>query len=70
MDPKLKELYKRLKENGLTPGQERKILAEWEAAGSHNLPGRGSKGFYKSFRKFQNIYNYNDLSFLQGITAL
>ena len=70
MDPKLKELYERLKEKGLAPEQERKILAEMEAAGSHNLPGPGSKGSYKSFRKFQNIYNYNDLSFLQGIAAL
>ena len=70
MDPKLEELYTRLKQKGLTPEQERKILAEMEAAGSHNLPDPGSKGSYKSFRKFQNIYNYNDLSFLQGIAAL
>jgi uncharacterized sporulation protein YeaH/YhbH (DUF444 family) len=70
MDTKLIELYKRLKQRGLTPEQERKVLAELEAADSHGLPETGEAGSYKSFLKFQNIYNYNDLSFLQGIAAL
>ncbi|MBW2433047.1 MAG: hypothetical protein JRF36_05565, partial [Deltaproteobacteria bacterium] len=70
MDPKLIELYERLKEKGLTPEQEGKILAEMEKAGSHRLTDGGWHGSYKSFRKFQNIYNYHDLSFLQGITAM
>src|SRR5210317_1339071 len=70
MDPKLVALYERLKERGLTPEQERKILAELEAHGSHTLPDSGRHGSYKSFRKYQNIYNYDDLSFLQGITAM
>ncbi|MGD8493046.1 MAG: hypothetical protein PVH44_05535, partial [Desulfobacterales bacterium] len=70
MDPKSKELYERLKEKGLTPEQEGKILAELEAAGTHHLPASGQAGSFKSFRKFQNIYNYDDLTFLQGITAL
>jgi uncharacterized sporulation protein YeaH/YhbH (DUF444 family) len=70
MDPGLIELYERLKEKGLTPEQERKVLAELEAVGTHDIPGGGKAGSTKSFRKFQNIYNYDDLSFLQGITAL
>ena len=70
MDPKLIELYEHLKEKGLTPEQERKILAELETADVHDLPETGEAGGYKSFRKYQNIYNYDDLSFLQGITAL
>ncbi|MGD8301373.1 MAG: DUF444 family protein [Desulfobacterales bacterium] len=70
MDPKLKELYERLKEKGLTPVQDRKILAELETVDSHHLPGIGPGSPFTSFRKFQNIYNYHDLTFLQGITAL
>jgi hypothetical protein len=70
MDPKLKQLYDRLKEKGLTPEQERRILAELNTAGSHTVPDDGRHGSYKSFRKWQNIYNYQDLSFLQGLTAL
>jgi uncharacterized sporulation protein YeaH/YhbH (DUF444 family) len=70
MDPKLLELYEHLKKKGLTPEQERKILAELEAADAHDLPETAAAGSSKSFRKFQNIYNYNDLSFLQGITAM
>jgi len=70
MDPKLVELYERLKEKGLTPEQERKILAELQAGDTHDLPETGEAGSSKSFRKFQNIYNYDDLSFLQAITAL
>ena len=70
MDPKLVKIYEQLKERGLTPEQERKILAELNTAGSHTVPDDGRHGSYKSFRKWQNVYNYQDLSFLQGITAL
>ncbi|MGD9241285.1 MAG: hypothetical protein PVG69_14730, partial [Desulfobacterales bacterium] len=70
MNPKFVELYERLKKKGLTPEQERKILAELEAADTHGIPDADKAGSTKSFRKFQNIYNYDDLSFLQGITAL
>ena len=70
MDPKLIELYERLKEKGLTPEQERKVLAELESAYVHDTPDQEKDASTKSFRKFQNIYNYDDLSFLQGITAL
>ncbi|MDX1709326.1 MAG: hypothetical protein R3274_12040, partial [Desulfobacterales bacterium] len=70
MDPKSKELYQRLKEKGLTPEQERKLLAELEAADTQHFADSGEAGSPKSLRKFQNIYNYDDLTFLQGITAL
>jgi uncharacterized sporulation protein YeaH/YhbH (DUF444 family) len=70
MDPKLNELFNRLKKKGLTPEQERKLLDELEAAGEHVTADAGETGSSKSFRKFQNIYNYDDLSFLQGITRM
>ena len=70
MDPKSKELYEGLKKRGLTPEQERMILAELETADTHHLPERGPTGPFRSFRKWQNIYSYHDLTFLQSITAL
>ena len=70
MDPRFNEIYNRLKEKGLTPEQERKILGELELAGEHIMADAEAAGVSKSFRKFQNIYNYDDLSFLQGIARL
>ncbi len=70
MDPKSKKLFERLKAKGLTPEQEQKIRAELVGAGTHDFPATGEAGHFKSFRKFQNIYNYDDLTFLQGMTAL
>ena len=72
MYPKLIDLYKLLKKNGLTPEQEQKILEELETAGSHeilvdNFPrsGRGTTG-----QAFQSIYAYHDLLNLQGMIAM
>ena len=72
MYPKLIDLYKLLKKNGLTPEQEQKILVELETAGSHeilddNFPrsGRGTTG-----QAFESIYAYNDLLNLQGMIAM
>ena len=43
MDSKLKNLYQRLKQDGLTPEQEQKILAELNDGGSpRSAPGRSS----------------------------
>jgi uncharacterized sporulation protein YeaH/YhbH (DUF444 family) len=67
MDPKFTEFYNRLKEKGLTPEQERNILAELQIAGSHEIPLTDSS---KLFPVFQNIYSYNDLTWLQGLTAM
>jgi uncharacterized sporulation protein YeaH/YhbH (DUF444 family) len=70
MDPHIIELYNRLKKKGLTAEQERKFLAELEAAGSHAIPEAGGTGSAESVRKLQNIYSYNDLFFLQAISAM
>ena len=72
MYPKLIDLYKLLKKNGLTPEQEQKILEELETAGSHEIlvdnfsrSGRGTTG-----QAFQSIYAYHDLLNLQGMIAM
>ena len=44
MHPNLKKLYKKLKENGLSPEKEEKIQRELEYEGSHGLPGDGLPG--------------------------
>ena len=44
MDPKLVELYERLKKKGLTPERERKILAELETVDAHDIPDAGKAG--------------------------
>ena len=72
MDSKLLNLYQKLKQRGLTPGQEQKILAELNDTGSHDipdadLPGDGKR---KAFQAAQNFYAYHDLLDLQGITAM
>jgi len=66
----LNKFYSKLRAKELTPEQERRILAELETAGEQHLIDAAEAGSIKSFRKFQNIYNYDDLSFLQGITRM
>ena len=72
MNPKLKELYHQLKEQGLTPEREEKILAELNDAGSHDLPNDGAPGDTEGTlpQKIQNVYAYHDLLDLQGMTAM
>ena len=38
MDPKLIDLYDRLKKSGLTPEQDQKIRLELNHPGTHDLP--------------------------------
>jgi uncharacterized sporulation protein YeaH/YhbH (DUF444 family) len=72
MDSKLKNLYLRFKQRGLTPEQDQKILAELNDCGSHEIPDaespRGGKGAVS--QAAQNVYAYHDLLDLQGITAM
>ena len=72
MDSKLKNLYQRFKQEGLTLEREQKILAELNNTGSHDIPDPDAfKDRQKAFsRAFQNIYAYHDLLDLQGITAM
>ena len=44
MNPKAKELYKKLKKHGLTPERKEKILAELNDNGSHDLPDADTPG--------------------------
>ncbi len=72
MDSKLLKLYKQLKEDGLTPGQEEKIQLELNDTGSHGLPADDLPGTAKdgSALTFRKIYAYHDLLDLQGMTAM
>jgi uncharacterized sporulation protein YeaH/YhbH (DUF444 family) len=70
MDPKLVELYERLKEKGLTPAQERKILAELNDDGSHDLPDASAGGEGGIGPVPRQFYSYNDLFDLQAMAAL
>ena len=72
MNPKLKELYHKLKEQGLTPEREEKILAELNDTGSHDLPDVGAPEDTEGAlpRTIQNVYAYHDLLDLQGMTAM
>lgn len=69
MDSK-RALYKKLKEKGLTREQERIIRFELEFEGSHGVAGQslgtgnGSCGVPKS------LYQHNDFSELQAVTAM
>jgi uncharacterized sporulation protein YeaH/YhbH (DUF444 family) len=72
MDSKSLELYSRLKQNGLTPEQEQRILAELNDNGSHEIPAAESTrdGRETVSQAAQNVYTCHDLLDLQGITAM
>jgi uncharacterized sporulation protein YeaH/YhbH (DUF444 family) len=74
MDPKLINLYNRLKEEGLTPEREQKILSELYDERTHDLPDdispSESSGTQAFFYAPSTIYEYNDLNVLQAFTAL
>jgi len=44
MEPKLIDLYNRLKKSGLTPEQDQKIRLELDDTGTHDLPDGNSPG--------------------------
>ncbi len=74
MDPKLKELYTKIKNEGLSPEQEQKILVELNDDSTHDMPGEASDanatGDERLIPASKNIYTYNDLFDLQAISAL
>ena len=70
MNPKLVQIYEKLKEDGLTDEQEQKILAELDDDGSDDLPYAASGGEGDIGPDSKQIYSYNDLFDLQAIAAL
>ena len=73
MDPELLKLYHQLKQRGLTPLQEQKILSELEGDHSHEVSpavARAQAAASDTFdRASDNIYAYNDPFDLQGLHA-
>jgi len=72
MDSKIKDLYKRLQQEGLTPAREKQILAELNDTGSHAIPAAESPrdGKETLSQAAQTVYAYHDLLDLQGLTAM
>ena len=72
MDSKLLSLYAKLKQKGLSPDQEQKILAELNDDSSHDVPGPGppAAGEDGLLRRVRNFYAFHDLLDLQGIAAM
>jgi hypothetical protein len=70
MNPKLEELYERLKKDGLTAAQEKMILAELKDDATHDLPDASTGGDRDIGPVSKNLYAYNDLFDLQAIAAL
>jgi hypothetical protein len=70
----LQKLYDEIKERGLTPERDQKILSELYDEGTHDLPDlspdTGRAGTAAFSHASDNMYSYNDLSWLQSMTAL
>ncbi len=74
MDPKLLELYKKIRERGITAQQDQKIQAELYDERCHHLPkasnSAGEPGSSAFSRSPDLMYAYNDLFHLQAFAAL
>ena len=72
MNPKLNDLYNRLKKSGLTPEQDQKIRLELDYTGTHDLPEGNYPGTEStsSTLAWRNLYAFHDLTDLQGMTAM
>ena len=74
MDPKRLKLYDEIKKRGLMAERDQKILSELYDEGIHDLPDALPATGTAEIETFSpisdSIYAYNDLSSLQGITAL
>jgi hypothetical protein len=72
LNPQRRHLYRQIKKKGLTPAQERTILAELQGEATHSLPdGNASIAGNEILAPLlPNIYAYHDLLHLQGIVAL
>jgi len=73
MTQKLEELYRTIKEQGLTAEQEQKILCELDSDAAHDDTDVSSEGTFANGEVFpapQNLYAYSDLFDLQAMAAL
>ncbi len=73
MDAKLEKLYRKLEDDGLSAEQEEKILSELRAAGGHGVAGdkcAPEPSGQRAATAPASIYDYHDLTVLQGIAAL
>jgi uncharacterized protein len=72
MEPNLIDLYNKLKKRGLTPERDQKIQLELNDPGTHDLPDIDVPGTEKnsSVPALRNIYAFQDLTDLQGMTAM
>jgi uncharacterized sporulation protein YeaH/YhbH (DUF444 family) len=74
MNEKRFEIYKKIKEQGLTPERDQKIQAELYDERSHHLPnashGTDDPGNQAFFQTYDSIYAYSDLIHLQAFAAL
>lgn len=73
MDDNLLKIYHKLKEKGLTPTQEKNILAELQYEGGHDITGpptgQGSTENTDFVVRQNSIYGFNDLFSLQAMQA-
>ena len=69
-DPKLDKYYRKLKNRGLTPDREEKILSELQNRGIHDIPA-GSKRLPggPTDPAPKGVYDWNDLATLQAISS-
>ena len=72
MESNLIDLYNKLKKNGLTPEQDKKIQLELNDKGTHDLPDVDSSEEGKNYSGpiLRDIYAFHDLTDLQGMAAM
>ncbi len=70
MKSELQKYYETLKARGLTPEQEKKILFELHAHGSHVCPEQSFNSERDIFSDIsKGLYSYNDSNLLQGLSV-
>jgi uncharacterized sporulation protein YeaH/YhbH (DUF444 family) len=71
MDPKRLELYDKIKDRGLTPEQDQKILLELRDDGTHDFSAHvGGAGEATFSHIFETVYEHSDLLHLQAFKAI
>jgi uncharacterized sporulation protein YeaH/YhbH (DUF444 family) len=74
MNPELQKIYEEIKSRGLTPEQEKRIVDEIQTGDSHDAPragaGRAIAGKKTAKGHPAGIYDYHDLSVLQGLDGV
>jgi len=66
MRPELRKYYEELKQRGMSPELEERILRETEESGTHDIP---SEYPVSGRRLLPDIYEYHDLAVLQSMPA-